>query len=417
MGLFDSVTSAIGGLVGLGGGQGEYYQGGSLQNDGTVKLKNIVDAQSSANVKNIMKQMQEGKLSLAEAMSKTENAAEQAALASGPIGSTLVASEQLRTDPLTRGQFGEGGSLAQALSQEKELGSRGFSLQPEDYEAYGQASGNIARMFGQQEQSLAKALANRGLSAGGSGTAMAQFTGLQGSKSEQLGQMQRQIADDRMKSNLERLNSTRQYLTNLGGLGQQALGGIRDANIRGMGLMADTASSLSNNQRSDFSTQEQVNQASMTSKLANKEKSLGDAISGGIFSGTQAGVGALSGGMLGGIGGKKSGEAGASGGAGIDPAQVASLAMLASDKHLKKDIKEYNTNEFLDNLKSYEYNYIDEKFGKGKQVGVMAQDIEKTIPSAIVNTPEGKMISASVIGPILAAMSDMHKRIKELEGK
>jgi hypothetical protein len=417
MGLFDSVTNAVGSLVGLGGGQGEYYQGGSLQNHGTTKLKNIVDAQSSANVKDIMQQMQEGKLSLAEAMSKTTNAAEQAALASSPIGSTLVASEQLRTDPLTSGQFGEGGSLSQALAEEKDLGSRGYSLQPEDYEAYGQASGNIARQFGQTENSLAQSLASRGLSQGNSGIAQAQFTGLQGSKNEQLGQMQRQIADDRMKSNLERLNSTRSYLTNLGSLGQQALGGIRSANMAGMDQMIGAANNLSGNERSDFSTQEAVNQASMTSKLANKEKSLGDAISGGLFSGVQGGSGALLGGQIGGIGGKSSKEAGAKGGAGIDPATVAQVAMLASDKRLKKDIKEYDTKDFLDNLNSYEYDYIDDKFGKGKQVGVLAQDIEKTIPSMIIDTPEGKMISANVVGPILAAMSDMHKRIKELEGK
>lgn len=287
MGLFDKVTSAIGGLVGLGGGQGEYYQGGQLQNAGTTALKGYTDAQNSANVKAIMKDMQDGKISLSEAMARTSNPAEQAALASSPIGSTLVASAQLRSDPLTRGQFGEGGSLSQALAQEKDLGSRGFSLQPEDYEAYGQASGNIARQFGQTENSLAQSLAARGLSQGNSGIAQAQFTGLQGNKNEQLGQMQRQIADDRMKSNLDRLNSTRSYLTQLGGLGQQALGGIRDANIRGMGQMVDTASNLSGAQRGDFSAQEAVNQASMTSKLANKEKSLGDAISGGIFSGVQ----------------------------------------------------------------------------------------------------------------------------------
>lgn len=292
MGLFDKVTSAIGGLVGLGGGQGEHYQGASLQNAGTTALKGYTDAQNSANVQKIMQDMQAGKISLAEAMARTSNPAEQAALASSPIGSTLVASEQLRTDPLTRGQFGEGGSLSQALAQEKDLGSRGFSLQPEDYEAYGQASGNIARQFGQTENSLAQALASRGLAQGGSGIAQAQFTGLQGSKNEQLGQMQRQIADDRMKSNLERLNSTRQYLTNLGGLGQQALGGIRSANISGMGQMVDTANSLAGNQRSDFSAQEAVNQAAMQSKLDNKQKSLGDAISGGIFSGVQGGISA-----------------------------------------------------------------------------------------------------------------------------
>lgn len=281
------ILSSLGSVFGIGGDQGDYYKGGTLQNEGTKALKGYTDAQNSGNVKAIMKDMQDGKISLSEAMARTSNPAEQAALASSPIGSTLVASEQLRSDPLTSGQFGEGGSLSQALAQEKDLGSRGFSLQPEDYEAYGQASGNIARQFGQTENSLAQSLAARGLSQGNSGIAQAQFTGLQGSKNEQLGQMQRQIADDRMKSNLERLNSTRSYLTNLGGLGQQALGGIRSANMQGMNQMVDTANSLSGNQRSDFSAQESVNQASKASELANKKQNLGDALAGGLMTGVQ----------------------------------------------------------------------------------------------------------------------------------
>jgi len=281
------ILSSIGSVFGIGGGQGEYYKGSTLQNKGTEALGSLVEAQQSQNVKQIMQDMQDGKISLSEAMSRTKNPQEQAALASSPIGSTQVASAQLRSDPLTAGQFGEGGSLSQALAQEKDLGSRGFSLQPEDYEAYGQASGDIARLFGSQEQSLAQSLANRGLASGNSGAMQAQFTGLQGNKNEQLGQMQRQIADDRMKSNLERLNSTRQYLTNLGGLGQQALSGIRSANMAGMDQMRGTANDLSSGQRGDFSAQESVNQASMASKLANKEQNLGDAIAGGLMSGVQ----------------------------------------------------------------------------------------------------------------------------------
>jgi len=125
--------------------------------------------------------------------------------------------------------YGQGGSLSNAVGQEKDLANRGYSLQPEDYEAYGQASGNIARMFGQNEQSLSQAMADRGLS--NSGAAASGFSGLMGNKQEQLAGLQRQIAGDRMKMNMDRLNQTRNFIAQMG---SQANTAINDEQGRGI---------------------------------------------------------------------------------------------------------------------------------------------------------------------------------------
>lgn len=137
----------------------------------------------------------------------------------------------LQQDPVLGQLFGQGGTLSRANQEEQQLASRGFSLKPEDYEAYGQASGDVARMFGQQEQSLAQSLADRGLS--NSNIAGAEFTGLQGNKQERLAGLQRQIANDRMKMNMERLGQTRNFLSQMGNQAGNALqdryGRVKDA--------------------------------------------------------------------------------------------------------------------------------------------------------------------------------------------
>lgn len=95
-------------------------------------------------------------------------------------------------------------------------------------------------------------------------------------------------------------------------------------------------------------------------------------------------------------------------------------AALMSDERLKTDIKDggKDATRLLDGLKAYTYRYKDEKYGKGKQVGVMAQDLEKVAPQAVVDTREGKAVdSAKLAGALAAALPTMHDRIKKLEGK
>ncbi len=95
-------------------------------------------------------------------------------------------------------------------------------------------------------------------------------------------------------------------------------------------------------------------------------------------------------------------------------------AAAMSDERVKKDVSKFDAGNFLDSLTGYKYNYKDPGMGEGKQVGVMAQDVEKSVPQMVEDTPEGKMVDYSPSkagGPIFAGLSDLHERLKKLEGR
>ena len=62
---------------------------------------------------------------------------------------------------------------------------------------------------------------------------------------------------------------------------------------------------------------------------------------------------------------------------------------------------------------------LDDKHGKGEQIGILAQDLEKAgLKQAVIDTPEGKKVDTSKLsGALAAATASMHQRIKALEGK
>jgi len=67
-----------------------------------------------------------------------------------------------------------------------------------------------------------------------------------------------------------------------------------------------------------------------------------------------------------------------------------------SDISLKTNIEYEGTKN---NLQLYSFEYINNKYGKGRYIGVMAQDIEKTHPEAVSISPEGyKMVDYSKLG-------------------
>lgn len=96
----------------------------------------------------------------------------------------------------------------------------------------------------------------------------------------------------------------------------------------------------------------------------------------------------------------------------------AGATAAASDKNLKTDIEDFDASAFLDSITPTKYHYKEpEKFGQGKQVGVMAQDVEKEIPQMVEDTPEGKILNYNKAGgPIFASLADLHDRLKRLEG-
>ena len=108
-------------------------------------------------------------------------------------------------------------------------------------------------------------------------------------------------------------------------------------------------------------------------------------------------------------------------------------ASAASDKEAKTDIKENKDDasktisEFMDALKSYTYEYkkgAKQPEGKpnpeGEVKSVMAQDLEKTDlgKQMVTDTPDGKVVDyAQGMAPLLAAIAELNKRTKKLEGK
>ncbi len=129
----------------------------------------------------------------------------------GPQGS---ATANIQNDPILSGTYGQGGTLDQTRAQETQQANQPWALTDEDKSAYGQASGNIARQFGQNDQSLSQSLSDRGLS--DSGVAGAAFSGAQGNKNEQLAGLQTQIANNRQQMNMQRLGQTQNFLSQLG---------------------------------------------------------------------------------------------------------------------------------------------------------------------------------------------------------
>lgn len=103
-------------------------------------------------------------------------------------------------------------------------------------------------------------------------------------------------------------------------------------------------------------------------------------------------------------------------------AASAASAGAKSDKNSKENISKPNSNSiqtFLDKLNPYKYNYKDDS-SKSPQMGVMAQDLEKSdLGKEFVEEVDGdkyvdygKMASTQ-----MAAISDLHQRLKKLEGK
>lgn len=235
-----------------------------------------------------------------------------AAGAFDPTAEYGKATDSVRNNAILGQLFGQGGALERANSEEQRLASQGFQLTGEDREAYGQASGDIARMFGQQEQSLAQSLADRGLSAAPSGAAGVAFSGLAGNKNEMLAKAQMDIANKRMENTMQRLNSTRSYMSTLGAQGQQAIGDQYD---RQHGKLDDLARGAEMTTNQNMAAN-QANLQSMQDKRGAKGKTLMEGLGAGLFS-SAANIGAAPGkftSSAAGAAGESMGSGGAGGG-------------------------------------------------------------------------------------------------------
>lgn len=102
-----------------------------------------------------------------------------------------------------------------------------------------------------------------------------------------------------------------------------------------------------------------------------------------------------------------------------DVGTLISSAAAFSDEDMKKDVKDFNASEFLDSLVPSKYRYKDPgQDGGGNHAGVMAQDLEKSEVgrSLVSDTPRGKVVDyGKGFGALLASLTDVHNRVKELE--
>lgn len=104
------------------------------------------------------------------------------------------------------------------------------------------------------------------------------------------------------------------------------------------------------------------------------------------------------------------------------PMISAGAGLLAmSDRRLKEEIDDGDeeSSRVLDGLKAYTFKYTDEKHGKGKQLGVMAQDLERAgLGHAVINTPEGKAVHGAKLATSNTAMiAALGKRLRKLESE
>lgn len=92
-----------------------------------------------------------------------------------------------------------------------------------------------------------------------------------------------------------------------------------------------------------------------------------------------------------------------------------SVAMMASDKKFKDNIKEDSSlDAIMRKIKPVNYNYKGED---AKQVGILAQDLEKTpLAGAVMDTPEGKIVdSAQLEGSNLALIIELAGQVRDLK--
>jgi len=223
-------------------------------------------------------------------------------LALDPLTATKFATEQVQNNPILGQLFGKDGTMSRTAGEEQRLSEQGFKLTPEDREAYGQISGDIARQFGQEEQGLAESLAQRGLASAPSGVAGQAYSGLAGNKMERLAKAQMDIADRRMQNTLQRLGQTRQFL---GQLGSQGASAIQDQFGRSLAgrqqKVGERMGSIGAQQKQQQMEQDQLN-TGFQQQESTRGPGLGEilgGIGGGILGGVTGGLGTAIGGGMG----------------------------------------------------------------------------------------------------------------------
>jgi hypothetical protein len=227
------VAKSAGGFLGLSGGpqapQGQ-FQNGNLDQ---LNEQNGVygGGEYGTGSQQALSDYGTGQADLGQTLAKNQangaNGAQTAgftnALATDPLTGSRFATDQVQNNGILGGLFGNGGQMQQAEGKLTDLNNQGFELKPEDMTLYGQTSGNIARMFGQQGNQASQDLANRGLASAPSGAAGAMFSGLAGNQNEMLANAQQQIMQQRFQNTQNQIAQQQNFVGQLGQQGANAI--------------------------------------------------------------------------------------------------------------------------------------------------------------------------------------------------
>lgn len=180
-----------------------------------------------------------------------------------------------------------------------------YNETPEDYAAYGQAAGNVTRQFGAMGNSLSQAMAQRGLGAAPSGQAAAQFSGLAGTQGEQLAGLQQQIAQNRINTATQMLQSAGNLAAQQQQMNQSGVQGVAGLQQNALQNQIGQQNIAKGQQQSDLGqsigaqqTQQGMNQGQQNEQFAQQQASQGP------------GLGDVLGGVVGGALGKAAGAVG-----------------------------------------------------------------------------------------------------------
>lgn len=218
------------------------------------------------------------------------------ALATNPLTGSKVATDQVMSNPMYSGLFGANGQMGTAEEQAgtdqsriDDLNNQGFQLKPEDYDLYGQTSGNIARMFGSQGNQVSQDLASRGLASAPSGAAGAAFSGLAGNQNEMLAQAQQQIMQQRFQNTQQQIQQTMQhqaqqqnYASSLGNLGNSAVNNQYNRQLSGAQSQRQGLESAASLQSGQNNGTNQANMSAANFEQENKPQNMFDSLQGGV---------------------------------------------------------------------------------------------------------------------------------------
>lgn len=275
----------IGKTLGLSGEQGRYFQSRDIPElqSGAYSAQ-MGDTRATEMMNPVQQALLRGESVNNGALSDL-TAPQLRATAESPIAGQRLAAQEVINSPLAGGVYGDKG-LQGSLQKEYQT-YEGGGLTPEYQNELDKAMGNITRQYGGTEQSLAQALASRGLGAAPSGSAGVEYTGLMGSKNEQLAGAQMQAA-------LNKLQAKRQLGQQMAALASQAgqAGNSQFAGqLAGVGSARDQmarSAATENAQNQAMLSREGLiagqNQAEIGQQHEYKAPSLGEAFGAGLMS-------------------------------------------------------------------------------------------------------------------------------------